>query len=201
MRDRSTTVALHIVRRLLLGRARRVRLFVALELPGGRRRGARAVGARGGAARACGVLPAESLHVTLAFLGERPDEEAEAIGEAVAACARAGAAGCGSASRRGWAAASALALDLVDGAGRVRGAAGRCVAEALAALGAYEPEQRPFRPHVTVARVRRGARVARGAARPARRRAVRRDRADALPLGPRRPRGPVRAARARRPGR
>ena len=51
-----------------------------------------------------------------------------------------------------------LAVDLVDG----EGACGRlqtAVASALVELGAYVAEKRPFRPHVTVARVRRGARV------------------------------------------
>ena len=32
------------------------------------------------------------------------------------------------------------------------------VAGALAAAGTFEPEARPFRPHVTVARLRKGAR-------------------------------------------
>ena len=54
IRDRSTTVALHLVRRLLLAprRAgeRALRLFVALDLPGGGARGAGGVGERGGAA-------------------------------------------------------------------------------------------------------------------------------------------------------
>jgi RNA 2',3'-cyclic 3'-phosphodiesterase len=136
-----------------------VRLFVALELPQGvveaLVRWARAAEQPG-----LRLLPAESLHVTLAFLGERPDEEAGEIGAAVLACAtpvpelRLG--------EPAWLGrGSALSLDLVDGAGACAALQG-CVSDALAALGAYTPELRPFRPHVTVARVRRGARISRG---------------------------------------
>lgn len=135
-----------------------MRLFVALELPAsvddvlvrwGRE--AERPGLR--------LLPAESLHVTLAFLGARPDEEAESIGAAALACAapvHALELGRPSWLGRG----GVLAVDVVDG----EGACGRlqaAVSDALVALGAYEPEARAFRPHVTVARVRRGARVAR----------------------------------------
>lgn len=103
-------------------------------------------------------VPAASLHVTLAFLGERREEEAEAVGDAVAASA-APVAGLGF-GERAWLPPrrpGVLAVDLVDGdgaCGRVQAA----VAAALVKLGAFAPERRQFRPHVTVARVRRGAR-------------------------------------------
>ena len=102
----------------------------------------------------------ESLHVTLAFLGHRPEEEIEDVAAAVMACAapvpglRLG--------EPDWLPPRrprVLAVDLEDGEGacaRVQSSIG----EALAALGVYTPERRPFRPHVTVARVRKGARVA-----------------------------------------
>ena len=51
-----------------------------------------------------------------------------------------------------------LAVDLVDSeeaCGRLQ----RAVSDTLVGLGVHTPEKRPFRPHVTVARVRRGARV------------------------------------------
>ncbi len=51
-----------------------------------------------------------------------------------------------------------LAVAIGDPDGELRGVQSR-VARALAAIGAYVPEARPFRPHVTVCRVRRGARV------------------------------------------
>ena len=135
-----------------------MRLFAALELP------TDVVAALERWARACErpglrVLPPASLHVTLAFLGSRPDEEAEAIGAAVTACA-APVEGLSVGEPAWLGRGSALAVDLVDASG----ACGRlqaCVSEALEALGAYTPEQRAFRPHVTVARVRKGARVRR----------------------------------------
>ena len=136
-----------------------MRLFVALELP------ADVVDTLAGWARSAArdglrLVPPESLHVTLAFLGERPDDEAEAIGAAVRDVA---------ASVPGLALAApawlpprrpgVLAVDLVDAGGacaRIQAA----VSAKLVALDVFTPETRPFRPHVTVARVRRGARVA-----------------------------------------
>jgi 2'-5' RNA ligase len=133
-----------------------LRLFVALELPDA------VVAALERWAQGCArpglrILPPASLHVTLAFLGSRPEEEAGAIADAVAACA---APVPGLALREpAWLGrGGALAVDLADqdeACARLQG----CVSDALAALGAYEPEQRAFRPHVTVARVRKGARV------------------------------------------
>ena len=100
--------------------------------------------------------------MTLCFLGSRPAEEAGAIAAAVRACAApvpalalAGAAWLP--PRR----PGVLAVDLADGEGACAEVQ-RCLAQALGALGAYERERRRFRPHVTVARVRRGARVGRG---------------------------------------
>lgn len=141
-----------------------MRLFVALELPGG------VVEALVGWARAAEqpglrLLPASSMHVTLAFLGERPDEDAGEIGAAVLACA-APVPGLRLDEPAWLGRGTALSLDLIDGAGACAAAQG-CVAERLAAIGAYAPELRPFRPHVTVARVRRGARVTRGKLPPA----------------------------------
>ena len=177
-------------------RARRVRLFVALELPEGVVAALAAVGSRGGAPRAAaaaGRVAARDARVPRRAARRAAGE----IGAAALACARARCRSCGSPIRRGWAAATALSLDLVDGAGgcaRVQ----RCVSDALAALGAYTPEARPFRPHVTVARVRRGARVSRTLPPPPDDRAVRRHRADALPVEALAARRALRGARARR---
>ena len=140
-----------------------MRLFVALELPesvvAALVRWARAAEQPG-----LRLLPSTSLHVTLAFLGTRPDDEAGAIGEAVAACA-APVPGLRLGEPAWLGRGSALSLDLDDSTGAC-GAGQRRVSDALAALGAYTPEVRPFRPHVTVARVRRGARVSRKVAEP-----------------------------------
>ena len=141
-----------------------MRLFVALELPEGvvatLARWARAAQQPG-----LRLLPAGSLHVTLAFLGERPEEEAGAIGAAVLACV-APVTGLRLGEPVWLGRGTALSLDLADGAGACAAVQG-CVSEGLAAIGAYTPELRPFRPHVTIARVRRGARVARGEVPPA----------------------------------
>jgi 2'-5' RNA ligase len=51
-----------------------------------------------------------------------------------------------------------LAVEVRDGIHALAGLQSR-VSEALAAEAGYVPEDRPFRPHVTVARVRSGARV------------------------------------------
>jgi 2'-5' RNA ligase len=51
-----------------------------------------------------------------------------------------------------------FALDLEDEDGRC-GTIQAVVSDALEGLGLYEPEKRPFWPHVTLARVRKGARV------------------------------------------
>ena len=77
-----------------------------------------------------------------------------------------------------------FALDLADEGGRAA-ALQAAVAGALERAGVYEPERRPFWPHVTLARVKRGERRAAGAApRPIRRRsgAIEAGDADALPL-------------------
>ena len=105
------------------------------------------------------LLPPESLHVTLAFLGHRPDEEADPIAEALRDAARPvprlrlGAPAWLPPGRQ-----RVLAVDLEDpeaACGRLQAS----VSDALVALGAFTPEKRAFRPHVTVARVRKGARV------------------------------------------
>lgn len=51
-----------------------------------------------------------------------------------------------------------FALDLADESGRTA-AVQASVAEALAGARLFEPEARPFWPHLTLARVKRGARV------------------------------------------
>ena len=135
-----------------------MRLFAALELPedvvATLVRWARAADRPG-----LRLLPPESLHVTLAFLGSRPDEETEEIGAAVLACARP-VHGLQLAEPDWLGRGSVLSVDLVDTAGdcaRLQ----QAVSDALEALGVFTPEARAFRPHVTVGRVRRGAQVSR----------------------------------------
>jgi 2'-5' RNA ligase len=104
------------------------------------------------------LLAATSLHVTLAFLGSRPESEMEPIASAVSravsglTAARLRVAGVKPVPPR-RPRLFALDLDDVDGgAGAVQGA----VSAALEAGRFYTPERRPFWPHVTLARVRRG---------------------------------------------
>lgn len=99
------------------------------------------------------VLRPGAMHVTLTFLGERPDDDAGPAGAAAMACARPVRGlevGDPAALGRG----RALSIDLADTRGECT-ALQRAVSDALAAIGAYEPEPRAFRPHVTVARGRR----------------------------------------------
>jgi|AntDryMetagUQ889_1029465.scaffolds.fasta_scaffold06178_2 2'-5' RNA ligase len=139
----------------------RARLFLALE-PGEAARSALATWrdeVLGGRSE-LRLLPPESLHVTLVFLGGRAEAEIPAIARAglsaltgLAApvlCAR----GVVGVPRRR---PRLLALDLDDREGRARDVAAT-VAGALAAAGMHEPEARPFWAHLTLARVRsRGA--------------------------------------------
>jgi 2'-5' RNA ligase len=141
----------------------RARLFVALDLPDDLRRGIVAWGREALADPAlCPVAP-EALHITLAFLGHRPEKEIEAIARVVEE----------SAAPAPW-------VELRDPEqrpprGRARLFALPTISPGAEALqagleqklvegGFYKPEKRPFWPHVTVARVRPEAR---GSRRPA----------------------------------
>jgi 2'-5' RNA ligase len=141
----------------------RARLFVALDLPKEAREGLVAWGEEALRDPALRPVAPESLHITLAFLGYRPEQEIEEIAAVV-----------------GESGAPAPWVELRDPEqrpprGRARLFALPAIspgAEALQAgleqrlveAGFYEPEKRPFWPHVTVARVRPEAR---GSRRPA----------------------------------
>jgi 2'-5' RNA ligase len=139
---------------------RALRLFAALELP------PEAVAALEAFPLDPEVwrrVPAESLHVTLAFLGATDAGLVPALGAALAA-------GVGERAAPRLAFARPLllpprrprvltaALEDRDGA---LAALQAQVSAALAATGAYEAEHRAFRPHVTVGRVRPRARAPR----------------------------------------
>jgi RNA 2',3'-cyclic 3'-phosphodiesterase len=135
------------------------RLFVALELPAAVRSELASFGCaaaeRDDALRPVGQ---EALHLTLAFLGHRPENEVDAARAAVRA-----AKGVAAALALGaplWLAPRrphVLTVALQDGDGTLAALRGDVVVRLSAALG-WASEGRPFRPHVTVARVRRGAR-------------------------------------------
>jgi 2'-5' RNA ligase len=141
----------------------RARLFVALDLPGEIRAGIDAWGSEALRDPALRRVPPESLHVTLAFLGYRAEQEIERIAAVV-----------------GESAGPAPWVELLEPVPRPPRGRPRLFAlpalspgtESLQAVlqanlveaGLYEPEKRPFWPHVTVARVRSEGR---GSRRPA----------------------------------
>jgi RNA 2',3'-cyclic 3'-phosphodiesterase len=105
----------------------------------------------------------DSLHVTLCFLGWRPEKEIPAIADTVSGACR----GVEAARLSPLALEPVpprrprlFALDLDDPGGRAR-ALQAAISDALEAARMYEPERRPFWPHVTLARVKRGARAPR----------------------------------------
>jgi 2'-5' RNA ligase len=139
-----------------------MRLFVALDLP------AAAVAAlarfRDAAADAEVWRPLDdaTFHVTLAFLGQRPEEDVASVGTVLDGLpareppALALGAGLLLPPRR----ARVLTVALEDPSGAL-GALQAEVSAGLQDTGVYAPEARPFRPHVTVARLRAGARAPR----------------------------------------
>jgi len=141
------------------------RLFVALDLTAPARAALAAFRDASTDPDVWRPVPDEALHVTLAFLGHRPEGEAERV----AAVLR-GAAGPAAELALGPALllpprrARVLCAAIEDRGGAL-GALQARVSAALATAGLYEPERRPFRPHATVARLRAGARPPRAAAR------------------------------------
>jgi 2'-5' RNA ligase len=99
-----------------------------------------------------------TLHVTLAFLGYRPEKEIARIGEVLEtavggqAAPRLSAAGVRPLPPRR---PRLFALELVD-PGEAAVALQGAVSDALEAERFYKPEKRPFWPHITLARVKRG---------------------------------------------
>jgi 2'-5' RNA ligase len=134
-----------------------LRLFVALELPEPVV-AALAAWARGAEREGLRLLSRESLHVTLAFIGERPDEDAPRVAAALPAWKEGVELRVGEPAWLSPRHPRVLAVDLDDPDGacsRLQGA----VSASLVDLGVFTPEKRAFRPHVTVGRVRKGARV------------------------------------------
>jgi 2'-5' RNA ligase len=136
-----------------------LRLFVALDLP---------VAVRCELAAWCsrvapdGVrrVPAENLHLTLAFLGSRSSDDAEAVAALLPALAAAHPLGGLDIAGALWLAPRRPSVLAVAVAGDDRlGALRAALVGALVSTVAFERERRAFRPHVTVGRVARGKRV------------------------------------------
>jgi RNA 2',3'-cyclic 3'-phosphodiesterase len=125
-----------------------VRLFVALDLPEPVR-AALPVPEPDGPWRA---VPAQSLHVTLAFLGSLPSPE-PVVAAMPAVLPAGGELRLGRARLLPPRRPRVLAVELEDPSGSC-GAVQAAVAGALAGAGLYEPEHRRWLPHVTVGRAR-----------------------------------------------
>jgi 2'-5' RNA ligase len=137
-----------------------VRLFVALDLPEGARNELDAWRTAAFAGRDDVRLPdPATLHVTLAFLGYRPETEVGRIGELMAEAV--------AGHDAPWLRATGVkplpprrprlfALDLDDPDARAAALQGS-VSDVLEAQRIYKPEKRPFWPHITLARVKRRA--------------------------------------------
>jgi len=138
----------------------RARLFVALDIPDSVRSGIAGWGREALADPALRPVSAESLHITLCFLGYRPEREVERLGEILAEAE--------------W---GAPAMRLLGPMARPAGGRPRLYAlevdspqvvsmqaslqEKLVAERLFAPEKRPFWPHITVARVRSESRGSR----------------------------------------
>jgi len=136
----------------------RLRLFVALDVPEAVRC-MLAAWCTEVAPEGVRRVPAENLHMTLAFLGSRSVEEAAEVGALLAPVA---AWPVGSLATAGalWLpprnpGVLTVAIAAGDGLGALRSSLVARLREAIA----FEPERRAFRAHVTVGRVPRGARV------------------------------------------
>jgi 2'-5' RNA ligase len=133
----------------------RLRLFLALRLPDD----ALATIERWqlGELRDVRLVPREHLHVTLAFLGSRPAGE---IGPVVSAL-RAAAAGAGKIGLRPvrYRETRSVGMLVLDDAGGTAAALAGDLHERLEKLGVYQREERPWLPHLTVARFRERPRL------------------------------------------
>jgi RNA 2',3'-cyclic 3'-phosphodiesterase len=137
------------------------RLFVALELPAAARAALVAFRDEAADPDVWRRVRDEALHLTLAFLGRRPAGDVTVVSSVLDDAAEAAprlvlAGGLLLPPRR----ARVLCASLEDPDGTLEDLQAR-VSDELTAAGVYVPEKRPFRPHVTVARLRPRARAPR----------------------------------------
>lgn len=136
----------------------RLRLFLGFRLPDTTARGlVRWQQAELGAPAGARLVPEENLHVTLAFLGSRPADAIDSIAGALRDSARVVAKPVLTPVRyRETRSVGMLVFD--DREGRAAQIAEE-VHRRLASLGVYEPERRPWLPHLTVIRFRERPRL------------------------------------------
>jgi 2'-5' RNA ligase len=131
----------------------RARLFVALDLPEEIRAGIVAWERRELTDGALRIVPPESLHITLAFLGYLPEKEIGRLGEIVTGLkAKAPEIQLGNPVAKPSPKRARLFALPADSTGAV--ALQTELQEKLVAERLYKPEKRLFWPHVTVARVK-----------------------------------------------
>jgi len=111
------------------------------------------------------VLKGEALHLTLCFLGSRPQGEIAELAAAVGACAEhVGELALGAPLWLPPRRPRALAVEVHDRGGRLT-ALQASLTRALSQASGWEPERRRFRPHITLVRMGMGV-APRGGERP-----------------------------------
>ena len=103
------------------------------------------------------LVPRENLHLTLAFLGARPAREVEPIRDELRAAA--GGARPIELRERWYRETSSVGMLVFDDVDDAAGELARAVQARLHRLGVYEPERRPWLPHLTVVRFRERPRL------------------------------------------
>jgi 2'-5' RNA ligase len=98
------------------------------------------------------IVPRENLHVTLAFLGNRPALELDSISEAVRASAPGGEPPVLEPSR--YRETRSVGMIVLSDEERRAGALAERLFDHLEARHVYERERRPWLPHVTIVRFR-----------------------------------------------
>src|SRR5690242_10517019 len=96
------------------------------------------------------LVSRENLHITLAFLGHRPTEQLE--GTVAALRAAAGEAGRPELTVRGYRETRSVGMLVLDDAEERATRLATDLHARLHRLGVYEPERRPWLPHLTVLR-------------------------------------------------
>src|SRR4051794_21391445 len=103
------------------------------------------------------VVPPENLHITLAFLGPRPERELDAISLRLEEATRA--AGPISLTVRRYRETRSVGMLVLDDERGEAAALAADVGTRLERLGVYKVERRPWLPHLTVVRFRRPPRL------------------------------------------
>ncbi len=103
------------------------------------------------------LVPRENLHVTLAFLGSRPVSEIDAICGELRAAARAS--GRIVLHARRYRETRSVGMVVFDDDGAAATALAADLHSRLRRLGVYEPERRPWLPHLTAVRFRQRPRL------------------------------------------